>query len=75
MTVSTRHGRPTAAPARKVTAGGISVPLSMVLVYVLDRYVLPEPLPVEIATAVGGIVAVLVAYFTPPGDGEGVGHS
>lgn len=54
--------QPTAAPTRKVAAGGIGGALSIVLIYII-QVVFTVELPAEVASAVTLIVSFLASYF------------
>jgi hypothetical protein len=60
----------TARPTRKVTAGGLTGMVTAVLIYAALS-VWHIALPLEVATALAGIVVAVVgwlaAYLTPPG--------
>ena len=57
--------QPTGAPTRKVTAGAvIGIPSGIILVLLLDTFAgLPEPVPGEVAAAIGSILSVIASYF------------
>lgn len=59
--------QPSAVPTRKVAGGAvIGIPAGIILVWVLERFVLPStavPIPGEVASAIGSILSFLVAYF------------
>jgi len=64
---------PTSKPTRKLQAGGlagaISAPSTTVLIYVVEK-IINEPLPGEVAGAIGSIIAIVAvlvaAYVTAP---------
>lgn len=57
-----------AAPTRKVIAGGLSGSMTLILVWMLNTYALPEakPIPAEIAVAISTVLSFAVSYFVPP---------
>jgi len=62
------HGlRPTATVVSGALAG---TPLGVVVVWLLNTYLLPVPMPAEIAVAIGSLVASAVSYFTRGGRRE-----
>lgn len=72
--MATNYRMPTKAPTRKLQAGGlagaISAPLTTLIIYVLQE-VTGQPLPAEVAGALGTIITLiavlLTAYYTAPG--------
>lgn len=60
-----------AAPIQKVTATGLAALITTILFWLLHEYAHVD-LPAEVASAVTGVIALLVAYVTPlaPGDVE-----
>lgn len=60
-----RHGmRPTATVISGAVGG---TPLGMLVVWILNTYLLPVPMPDVIAVAFGSVLASLVSYFTRGG--------
>jgi len=57
-------------PRRKVMAGGLAGSLTVVLVFILNTYVLPSPLPAEMASAITVVIGSIISYVTPPGENE-----
>lgn len=55
-----------AAPVRKVIVGGLAGALSTVLLWVLNTYVLPKPMPAEVGSAVTTVLSFVVSYLVPP---------
>ena len=55
--------QPTAYPTRKIGAVGIGGALSVLLVWVLESYVLPEPLPAEVIAAISALMSFACGYF------------
>ena len=53
-------------PSQKV-GGGVVVgtPYGIIVVWLLNAYLLPTPMPAEIAAAIGSVVGGLAAYFMP----------
>ncbi len=65
----------TAAPARKVTAGGIAGALSVILVWVVNEFdILPggKHISGEIASAITTIFSFIVSYIVPPSSDDQV---
>lgn len=56
-----------ARPTNKVVATGLAGAITTIIVWILNTFVLPEPMPAEVVAALTTIIAVLVAYFVPPG--------
>ncbi len=55
--------QPSVAPTRKVVYGaGIGVPAAVIAVWIAQQFGLK--MTAEVATAFGGIITQLVAYFT-----------
>jgi putative flippase GtrA len=59
----------TAAPVRKVAAGGLAAAITTVLVYVLEA-AFSISIPAEVAAALTTLIGFVVAYLTPPGANE-----
>ena len=57
--------QPTGAPTRKVGAGAvIGIPSGIILVWLLNTFAgLPEPIPGEVAAAIGSILSFTASYF------------
>lgn len=53
--------QPTVKPTRKVTAAGISVPISTLIIWGCDMAGIS--MPAYVATAIGGLASALFAYF------------
>jgi hypothetical protein len=55
------------APYRKVSAGALAGALSIILVWVVNAFVLPEsnPLPGEVASAITTVLTFVVGYVVP----------
>jgi hypothetical protein len=51
-------------------AGGLAGSLTVVLVFILNTYVLPSPLPAEMASAITVVIGSIISYVTPPGENE-----
>jgi hypothetical protein len=49
--------------AALATGAGVGAPASYVLVWLLSTYVLPAPMPPDIAAAAGSVIAVLVGHL------------
>ena len=58
-----------AAPVRKVTAGGLAGALSIAVVWLLKQFANVDTPPV-VATAFTTILSFLVSYIVPPAEGE-----
>jgi len=56
----------TAAPSQKVTASSLAMSATTLLVWILNHYVLPEPIPGEISALAVTLVGSTVAYFVRP---------
>ena len=56
-----------AAPVRKVAAGGLAGALAVILVFVLNTYVLPtgKPITGDIAAALTSVLTFIVSYMVP----------
>ena len=56
-----------AAPVRKVAAGGLAGALAVILVFVLNTYVLPagKPITGDIAASLTTILTFIVSYMVP----------
>jgi hypothetical protein len=55
-------------PSAATNAGvGVGVPLATVVVWALNTYLLPVPMPDAIAASVGGLIVTAVSYFFPGG--------
>ncbi len=54
--------QPTAAPTRKVAAGGIGGALSIVLIYLVEL-VFDLSLPSEVVASITAIISFLSSYF------------
>lgn len=63
-------------PTRKVIATTIGGAVAVVVLYLLQAYVLPDPLPTDVyaalATIISAAVAFAVGYLVPPGEGDGI---
>jgi hypothetical protein len=61
--------QPSLEPTRKVTGGAVvGIPTGIVLVWVLETFVLPalgynNPIPGEVAVAIGSILSFIASYF------------
>jgi hypothetical protein len=55
-------------PTRKVTAGGVAGAASIIIVFALNNYVLPQdkPLTAEVAAALTTFLSFVIAYLVPP---------
>jgi len=60
-----------AAPARKVTVGGIAGALVTVVAFVLNNY-LKTPIPADVATALAVILSFAASYWVPPAETDQV---
>ena len=59
----------TAAPTRKVVAGGIAGSISIILVWALNATLFKgNPMPAEVAAALTTVLSSVAAYFTRPHD-------
>lgn len=58
----------TNAPVRKVSLGAVAGAASIVLVWVLNTYVLPDDgqIPEAVASAITTVLTFLVSYFVRP---------
>jgi hypothetical protein len=56
---------PTAAPVRKVTAGGIGGAVATLALWALAQYANFHPQP-EVAAAITTVISFIVAYLVPP---------
>lgn len=62
--MSPAHRRPAELAGKGAAVGaGIGAPLGVVVVYLLDTYAFPEPMPAYVAAAVGSLVAALATWF------------
>lgn len=59
-------------PIRKVSVGTLAAALTALLSYLLNTYILPEPLPAEITQALMVIIGAVLAYLVPPAEQDGV---
>jgi len=56
-------------PNRKIaTAGGIGVPLAIIIAWGLT--LVDVQMPAEVSTALGGIISTLIAYIVPESKNE-----
>ena len=57
-----------AAPTRKVLAGGLAGALASIAVFALNTYVLPpdKPITAEIAAALITVLTFFISYMVPP---------
>lgn len=55
-----------ALPTRKVLTSGVTGAVTVIIIYVLNTYVLPEPIPVEIGSAIATILSFGMAWIVPP---------
>jgi hypothetical protein len=55
-----------ATPTRKVIAGGLAGAVTIIVVYVLNTYLLPKPLPAELVAPITVIVSFAISYLIPP---------
>ncbi len=55
--------QPTAYPTRKMSAVGVGGALSVLLVWALESYLLPEPLPAEVVAAISALMSFACGYF------------
>lgn len=62
-----RYRQQSARPTNRVVAAGLTGAITTIIVWILNIFVLPEPMPAEVVAALTTIIAVLVAYFVPPG--------
>lgn len=69
MSVDTSPHSPSAAPVRKVAAGGIAGAITVVLVWIASA-VFKVDIPPEVASAITVIVGFIVAYLVPPAANE-----
>ena len=53
--------QPSAAPTRKVTAAGLGIPLSTLIIW--GAGMAGVPIPPEVAAAAAGLISSLLAYF------------
>lgn len=53
-------------PVQKVAASGIAGAVVMIIVWLLNSYLLLEPMPAEIVAALTTLVSFAVGYFVPP---------
>lgn len=69
-------GQSTAAPVRKVLAGGVAGAFTTVVVFVLNNYVLePHNLKLitgDVGAAITTVLSFVVSYFIPPSPNEAV---
>lgn len=57
--------RRTLAPSATVTGGAaVGTPLAVTLLWYLNSYVLPAPMPDEVSIAAGALIVSLVSYAT-----------
>ena len=56
---------PSAAPTRKVTAGGLAGALTVILIWVLSAG-FKVNIPPEVASAITVVFSFIVSYFVPP---------
>jgi fluoride ion exporter CrcB/FEX len=61
-----RYRQLSGRPTNKVIATGLAGALTTILIWLLDTYVLAQPMPAEVVAAVTTVIAVLVAYIVPP---------
>ena len=57
-----------AAPTRKVVAGGVAGAIATIAVFALNTYVLPteKPITAEIAAALTTVLSFVISYLVPP---------
>lgn len=56
-----------AAPSQKVTASSLAMTAATIVVWVINRYIIPaDPLPGDISAVIVTFVGAAVAYLTPP---------
>lgn len=55
----------TPSPTRKVTGGAVvGIPSGVILVWLIDSFAgLPQPIPGEVAAAIGSLLSVVASYF------------
>lgn len=70
--VTTVHGKPSLKPTRKVMMAGIAGAIVAVVIFLVQTFVPDFPLTAEVAAAFELLVVTIVAYFTSPGEAEGV---
>ena len=54
----------TYTPTRKMTAVGLGGAISVILIWLLETYVLPDPIPAQVAAAVSLIISFICGYWT-----------
>lgn len=55
-------------PSTAVMSGALGgTPLAFIVVWALNTYLLPEPMPAEVAVAVGSVLTSLISYLTRGG--------
>lgn len=64
--VKKRYRQKSTRPTNKVVATGLAGAITTIIVWFLNTYVLPEPMPAEVVAALTTVIAVLVAYLVPP---------
>ena len=55
--------QPDAVPTRKVQAAGIGGALGIIVCWMLNAYVLPQPLPAEVAAAITAVISAGLGYM------------
>jgi hypothetical protein len=61
-----------AKPVRKVTAATIGSAVASILVWILNDYALPRPIPDTVVPEIVMLFTFLAGYLTPPGPEERV---
>lgn len=61
---------PTAAPARKVAAGGLGGAVSVIVIACLQHFAKLNIDP-TLASAITIVISFILGYFIPPGAGDG----
>ena len=62
--------QPSAMPTRKITGVGIGGAVSLILIWALEAYILPDPLPAEVAGAITLLISWGVGYYVRESDGR-----
>jgi hypothetical protein len=59
-------------PARKVWAATLANAITSILIYFLNTYALPEPIPSGVQGSILTVITFIVGYFVPPAHDDNI---